>query len=120
MPDLLIDTDVFIDQLRGARTIPPELDRVWYSVVSRAELFAGDEAEEDAISDLLSLYSEIPVDRGIAETAGRLRRRSPIGMPDALIAATALEWDMELVSRNRRDFAQIAGLRLRDPARLTE
>lgn len=120
MPDLLIDTDVFIDQIRGAGTIPPQLDRVWYSVVTRAELFAGDEAEEAAIADLLSVYSEIPVDRGIAERAGRLRRRSAIGMPDALIAATALEWEMELVSRNRRDFEHIVGLRLRDPARLAE
>lgn len=115
-----MDTDVFIDQIRGVRTIPSELHRVWYSVVTRAELFAGNESEEGAIVELLSLYSEVDVDRGIAERAGRLRRGSTIEMPDALIAATALELDLDLVTRNARDFADVAGLRLRHPDLLTE
>lgn len=119
MPELLIDTDVFVDQMRGAREIPADL-RLWYSVVTRAELFAGRGAEEEAIQELLSAYMEVPVDRSISETAGRLRRRTTIGMADALIAATALELQMELVTRNQRDFERVPGLRLRAPARLTE
>jgi predicted nucleic acid-binding protein len=35
-------------------------------------------------------------------------------MPDAIIAATALEHGLELVSRNVRDYGRVAGLRLRD------
>jgi predicted nucleic acid-binding protein len=37
-------------------------------------------------------------------------------MSDALIAATALEHRLELVTRNARDFKGIAGLQVRDPS----
>ena len=41
MPELLIDTDVFVDHLRGARGMAPGRERILYSVVTRCELFAG-------------------------------------------------------------------------------
>ena len=47
MPDLLVDTDVFVDHLRGARKMRAGLDRILYSVVTRCELFAGREVEEE-------------------------------------------------------------------------
>ncbi len=89
-----------------------------YSLITRCELFAGREQEEDAVRALLTSLREIPIDRIVAERAGRLRRGSPIRTPDALVAATAIEHGLELVTRNRRDFKGIPGLRLRDPATL--
>ena len=41
MADVLIDTDIFIDHLRGAAPLRPGRNRVHYSVITRAELFAG-------------------------------------------------------------------------------
>ena len=41
VPDVLVDTDVFIDHLRGYRRFSKGADRVWYSVITRCELFAG-------------------------------------------------------------------------------
>lgn len=55
------------------------------------------------------------MDRAIAERAGRLRRGSRMRTPDALIAATALEHGLALVTRNRRDFERVNGLRVLDP-----
>jgi predicted nucleic acid-binding protein len=110
--DLLIDTDVFVDHLRGARELDPRNHRVHYSVVTRAELLAGTTASE-SVDILLAPFREIPVDRGIAERAGRIRRETRVRLPDALIAATAIEGGLGLVTRNRSDFAQIRGLRLR-------
>ncbi len=112
--DVLFDTDVFVDHLRGARRLPGFSG--YYSVITRAELFAGDEDDEPAVRALLALHTEIAVDAVIAERAGRLRRVSVIRMPDALVAATALERGLELVTRNRRDFDRIRGLRVRSPA----
>jgi toxin FitB len=114
---VLVDSDVFIDHLRGIRRFSPQGDAIHYSVVTRAELFAGRGSEEVAVSRLLAPFQELPVDRPVAERAGRLRRGKDIRLPDALIAATAIEHDCTLVTRNRADFAGIRQLRLRDPGR---
>jgi len=82
-------------------------------VVTRCELFAGHATDERRVQQVLAPFSEIDVDRAISERAGRLRRKLPIRMPDALIAATALEHNLTLVTRNVRDYAGVAGLRLR-------
>ena len=113
MPELLIDTDVFVDHLRGARRMAPGRERILYSVVTRCELFAGLKTEEEAVRRLLDPFEEIPVDRPVAERAGRLRRAGGLRTPDALIAATALERKLVLVTRNTRDFRPARGLKIR-------
>jgi predicted nucleic acid-binding protein len=110
--DLLIDTDRFVDHLRGSRPLTPKNHRLHYSVVTRAELVAGTTATE-VVNTLLAPFREIPVDRVIADRAGRIRRESGVRLPDALIAATAIERGLGLVTRNRSDFERIRGLRLR-------
>lgn len=111
MADVLVDTDVFVDHLRGAHELKAG-HRLHYSVITRAELFAGNTAT-DLVSTLLSPFREIPVDRKIAERAGRIRRETAIRMPDALIAANAVEHRLGLATRNRADFEKVRGLRLR-------
>ena len=113
MADFLVDTDVFIDHLRGSREFDPKTHRIHYSVVTRAELFAGNTATE-IVSTLLAPFREISVVRALAETAGRLRREAGIRLPDALIAATAIEHKLSLFTRNRGDFDNVPGLRIRE------
>ena len=110
--DLLIDTDIFIDHLRGANKFRPKQHRVHYSVVTRAELFAGNSAT-DLCSRLLAPFREVDVDRAIAERAARIARESGTRLPDALIVATALERGLSVVTRNRTHFELIRGIRLR-------
>ncbi len=112
MADVLVDTDVFIDHLRGAKQIKPGRNRLHYSVITRAELFAGTSAS-DVITQLLEPFRELVVDRAVAERAGRIRQEARVRLPDALIAATAVEHGMSLATRNRRDFDAVRGLRLR-------
>ncbi len=111
--DFLVDTDVFIDHLRGAREFDPKAHRVHYSVVTRAELFAGNTATE-LVNTLLAPFREISIERALAERAGRVRRETDIRLPDALIAATAIEHKLSLVTRNRTDFKKVSGLRIRE------
>ena len=110
--DILVDTDVFIDHLRGAVEVKAGRHRLYYSVITRAELFAGATGTGLA-AQVLAPFTEIPVDRPIAERAGRIRRESGLRMPDALIAATALERRLGLATRNRKHFEQVRGLRIR-------
>jgi len=110
--DLLVDTDIFIDHLRGSNDLRPGRHRIHYSVVTRAELFAGNTAT-DLVSMLLAPFREVVVGREIAERAGRIRRESGIRLPDALIAAMAIENKLGLVTRNRGDFENVRGLRIR-------
>ncbi len=119
MAELLLDTDVFVDHLRGARRLRPGRHRLHYSVVTRCELFAGRGADEDVLRLLLAPFRELPVDRGIAERAGRIRREAGVRTPDALIAATALQHRLTLVTRNLRDFQPVRGLRLLAPERIS-
>lgn len=110
--DLLVDTDIFVDHLRGAVPLVPGRHRLHYSVVTRAELFAGSSAT-DLVARLLAPFRELDVDRAVAERAGRIKRQTGIRMPDALIAATAIENRLAVATRNTRDFQPVRGLRLR-------
>lgn len=112
---ILVDSDVLVDHLRGHRRLVAGSDDLHVSAVSRAELFSGRGAEERRIRRLLEPMTDVPVDAGIAERAGRLRRGTRRRLPDALIAATAIEHRLTLVTRNVRDFEGIRGLKVRQP-----
>jgi predicted nucleic acid-binding protein len=113
MADLLVDTDVFIDHLRGVKRLPRRGSRLAYSIVTRAELFAGPEHQLPIARRLLGSLDEIPVDRRVAERAGEIRRTTGLRLPDALIAATALIHELPLRTRNVDDFRRVPGLRVR-------
>ena len=113
MAEVLVDTDVFVDHLRGASPLRAGSDSLFYSTITRAELFAGPSDHEVAVRSLLAPFAEIGVDRAVAELAGRVRRATGVLLPDALIAATALRSGLELLTGNSKDFARVEGLRLR-------
>ncbi len=112
MRRILLDTDVLIDHLRGHRRLDLRDPEQAISVVTRCELFAARNVDEPALRRTLSVLEEIAVDRAIAESAGQVRRTAGIPVPHALIAATALQHDMAVMTRNRRHFELVPGLAL--------
>lgn len=72
--DVLIDTDIFVDHLRGAAALKAGRHRLHYSVITRAELFAGSSAA-DVIAQLLGPLREVVVDRGHRRAGGACTSR---------------------------------------------
>jgi hypothetical protein len=116
MAEVLLDSDVFIDHIRGAGRLALGRDEVHYSTITRCELVAGPKGQEQLVRTLLSPFRELAVDGAIAERAGRIRRETGVRTPDALIAATAIVHRLTLMTRNRRDFEPVRGLRVRSPS----
>ena len=64
---------------------------------------------------LVENTTELPLDEQVIERAVTLRQQKRMKLGDAIIAATALEYVLPLVTRNTDDFKHIAGLELRNP-----
>ena len=63
------------------------------------------------ISDSLVIELEQPIKLRTAD----IRKARKIKLPDAIIAATALVYDLTLLSRNTTDFSSINGLKIVNP-----
>lgn len=109
---VLVDTDIFIEHLRGQRELKVGRNTLHYSAITRAELVVA-YPTTDLVARLLAPFREHPVDRPVAERAGQIRRDTGTAFPYALIAATALEHGLTLATRNQAAFEKIRGLRLR-------
>ncbi len=87
------------------------------SAVTHLELFVGAHPQEDyGTRKLLSRFQTIPVDADIGRRAGQLIRQQRVkgralSIPDGIIAATALQHGLRLVTFNPRDF-DLPGLQL--------
>lgn len=122
---IVADTDVLIDFLRGAEPIAGrvalELGKGFLATtaVSAFELEAGAHGPRQklAVEDLLDALRILPLGREAALRAGALHRDLSarglgIGMADSLIAATCIEEGGVLLTRNRRHFERVNGLKL--------
>jgi len=88
------------------------------SQVSEIEVLGYQKITPEEISDLQEfVYSSnvVPITEEAAKKAIALRQQRKMSLADSILAATALENDWELVSRNVDDFAWIANLRLVNP-----
>lgn len=138
MSGFLLDTNIPSELIRTASD--PRVENwvysrdertLYLSVISLGELRRGfavlpaskrrTELERWFENDLLPRFHEriLPVTRSIAERwgvlDGRCRLRgTPLSVADGMIAATALEHNLTLVTRNSRDFADL-GVELLNP-----
>ena len=122
----LIDTNV-LSELRRKQPDPGVVEwfgrhparSLYLSVLTLGEIRKGIEGVADATrrqalldwleTELPAFFAErlIPVDAAVADRWGRLIAHAgrPLPAIDSLLAATALEYDLVLVTRNTKDFA---------------
>lgn len=132
MTDLLLDTNIPSELIRPQPEpkvtgwlAAQNLDTLFISAVSFGELRKGivlrapgkrrAELESWIEHDLSKLFSgrTLSVTRSVAERWGvldgeRQRAGRPLGVADGMIAATALEYRLTLVTRNVKDFAGLS------------
>jgi predicted nucleic acid-binding protein len=118
---MILDSNIIIGAAKpGGQFLIPFLrdPDAGVSIVTRIEPLGFHQLAVDErilISNALALLSELPLDHEIAGRAVLLHQRRPMKLGDAIIAATALEYDLPLATRNTRDFRHIEGLTLIDP-----
>lgn len=73
--------------------------------------------DEDAreLEMLFNMARVLPMSRDITDRSIQLRRQKKMGLADAIIAATALDYKIPLVTRNISDYDWIDDLKLQNP-----
>ncbi len=121
---MLVDTDVIIWALRGNRratTVIDRADRLELSVVSYMELLQGARDKTDLrltrafLGDLG--FAILALSENIGHRAAiyleQYALKSNLGVPDALIAATAAENEVVLCTGNAKDYRVIEEIQLK-------
>ncbi len=113
----LFDTNVLILHVLGhirLEIIPGESALSVLTVFEALRLPGLSEKEEEALNALIRFCEIIPVTEDIAREAARIGRTRRGHGNDIVIAATALQRGMQLLTRNVKDFRGIRGLTLKD------
>jgi len=122
----LIDTNAAIDYLAG---ILPQnginkIDQLFntekanISIIVKIELLSFNPPNPNdlkMVEAFIKKCTVLPLTDAIANRAIFLRKQHRKKLPDTIIAATALEYELELLSRNVSDFSQLAGLTIINP-----
>ena len=72
-------------------------------------------AEQRALHRIFNAYQNIELSPSIIEQAVVLRQSKKMSLGDAIVAATAMDYNLELWTANTDDFKHIEGLKLVNP-----
>ena len=120
----IADTVVLIDFLRGAgeaELISLELNtgRLCVTAVTAFELWAGAKSPQQAalVDTLMAAVTILPLNNSSVRRAGEIQKElgqagTTIGRADALIAGIALDNGAILITRSRKHYQRIPGLKL--------
>ena len=124
MKKVLLDTSVIIDFLRRKDKekslfahLLQEGNQTAVSIITHCELYAGKSVweEKDAKEELEILFSGMQIldlNAQISQVAGQIRAKSDLNLLDAIIAATAKIYNLELATLNLKDFEKVEELHL--------
>jgi len=105
----VFDTNILIDFLNQDKRAKKELqlyDKRLISLITHIEILVGakDKADEAELRKFLRHFELCDISPEVADFCIKLRQKHKIRIPDALIWATALHHECQLVTRNSRDF----------------
>lgn len=91
------------------------------SAVTKIELLGWINATKEQLKpmyDFMEIANVLAISEAVIEKTIAIRQIKKIALGDAIIAATALVYDLALISRNISDFKNIDRLKLFDPYNL--
>src|ERR1700678_3048270 len=117
----LIDTNVVIDfsdnvlPQNGKSFVASIIDNEpFLSIINKIELLGFSEVSNDIV-ELVETATVIGLTDAIIHKTIAIRKSRRIKLSDAIIAATAVEHHLHLVTRNVTDFQNIRGLKIINP-----
>jgi len=123
-PQYLIDTNAVIDYLgkKLHSTGMDFMDRIIdtvpnVSVITKIEVLGFNAPDEhyQLLTNFMNDATVLDLTGNIVGVSIDIRKKYKTKLPDAIIAATALVYDLILISRNSSDFKNIQGLKVVDP-----
>jgi predicted nucleic acid-binding protein len=72
-------------------------------------------SEENTMETFINASTILEVSNLVVNKTIVIRKNKKINLPDAIIAASAIVFDLTLITRNVNDFKNIEGLKLIDP-----
>lgn len=128
MSYVICDTNVFGHYFIGHESTAVELQRIGEAnillpSVTWMEIIRGsaDRKAQAIIEKRIAKFTVVHIDENISVRAVQLihsyHLSHGLNIPDALIAATALELDLELFTYNTKDFKFLPDIRLYQPAK---
>lgn len=116
---VILDTNVFIYLVNGTlpRTRIISTD-ITHASVTKIEALGFSRIHVGELQLLQSLFAQsysFALTDVIIDRAVKLRQLRRMSLGDSIVAATALEHDLELWTANTEDFQQVEGLRLVNP-----
>lgn len=106
--EFLLDSVILIDHFNDIPEATAYLDeiedRAAISVVTRAEVLTGFEADSWEEAELLDEFPLLEITKPIADLTASLRREHGWKLPDAFQAALAQHHNLKLATRNTKDF----------------
>jgi predicted nucleic acid-binding protein len=85
------------------------------SILSQIEVLGYDQlrqVEKLFLEKFFDAIEVLPINEKIAQKAIQIRQRKPIALADTIIAATALHYDLPLLTENVKDYTGIKGLKI--------
>jgi len=123
-PKYIIDTNAVIDYL-GKKLPPSGMDFMNsiidvvpnISAITKIEMLGFNAPDEHSqlITSFMGDATVLDLTSNFIDGCIDIRKKNKTKLPDAIIAATALLYDLVLISRNSSDFKNIQGLKIVNP-----
>lgn len=121
----LVDTNIFIYYLKDDEVVTSLLkeefiseNKIIYSIINEIELISFPKLSSDeslVIKNFLSCFSRVYISDNIINRTIEIKRKHNLNLGDSIIAATALELEAILVTKNEKDFSKIIRIKIFNP-----